>query len=81
MIFSIKFLTSFINGKDPEPQLVISALAGKQLNIGSLALGSGSATLVIRWYGTLINGSHGRSMTLFSHLQVHKLDRAWGMTG
>jgi hypothetical protein len=30
--------------------------------------------------GNLINGSHGSSMTLVSHRQVHELDRAWGMT-
>jgi hypothetical protein len=37
---------------EPEPQFVIAAQAHEGNVIRSLALASGSATLVIRWYGT-----------------------------
>ncbi len=69
------------NEPEPEPQFVIAAPARGGNLICSLALGSGFATLVIRWYSTLRNGSHGSSMTLVVTCRYINSIGHGGMTG
>jgi hypothetical protein len=61
---------------EPEPQFVIAAQACG----GNLPWLSAPPPQHWLSVSTFISGSHGRSMTLFSHLQVHELDRAWCLT-